>query len=170
VADGGYADNEGIETAVDWVSKLIDQIARANEDPAPFDRVLILRIRHQVPADPLQGADHEQKKQARDGFQFAVFGPLKCVLTVRGASQIERGQVEADFLRDVPAKIDGRNHGITIESAFLDFKLDTKDQPPPLSWKLSPVEFVKYQKAWESLKNDKVIQELDNRYFAVKRQ
>lgn len=169
MADGGYADNEGIETAVDWISKLIDQVALGDADPAPFDRVLILRIRHQVPADPLKEADQEQKKHARDGFQFAAFGPLKTVLTVRGASQVERGQVEVDFLRDVPEKIKGSNHGITIESAYLDFKLDNKDQPPPLSWKLSPQEFVKYQKAWDTLKTDAVIQELDRRYFAVKR-
>lgn len=169
MADGGYADNEGIETAADWISKLINQIAVPNAEPSPFDRVLILRIRHQVPADPLDDADQEQKKQARDGFQFAAFGPLKAILTVRGASQIERGQVEVDFLRDVPAKIPGANHGITIESMFIDFKFSIQDEPPPLSWKLSPREFVRYQKAWDSLKNDKVIQDIDRQYFAVKR-
>jgi hypothetical protein len=169
LVDGGYADNEGIETAVDWISKLIDQIAKKNADVSPFDRVLILRIRHQIPADPLDepDPDGEKKRHAREGFQFAAFGPLKAVLTVRGASQVERGQVEVDFLRDVPSKIKGPNQGISIESLFLDFKFTRKDQPPPLSWKLSPQEFVKYKKAWNDLKDDEVMQDIDNRYFKV---
>jgi hypothetical protein len=170
MADGGYVDNEGIETAVDWISQLIDHFAGDDAGPAPFDRVLILRIRHQVPADPLDRAnpDAQQKREARNGFLFAAFGPLKAVLTVRGTSQMERGQVEVDLATDLPAKIANQNRGITIQSKFLDFKLNKEQNPPPLSWKLSPREFVEYEAAWRLLKESAVMKELDQDFFEVR--
>jgi len=90
MADGGYVDNEVIECAVDWIGKLIVFVAQSQMAPSPFDRVLMLRIRHQVPADPLRAADPDQKRHARDGFQFAAFGPLKTVL----ASEVPRRSSE----------------------------------------------------------------------------
>jgi hypothetical protein len=169
MADGGYVDNEGIVTAVDWVSQLINHFAQPDSGRSPFDRVLILRIRHEVPKDPLVNANANQKTEANKGFEFAAFGPLKAVLTVRGTSQIERGQVEVDFIMDAPAKIANQNRGIEIQSTFLDFTLDNSDEPVPLSWKLSPREFAKYQKAWESLKAADVVKEIDQEFFVPKR-
>lgn len=181
MADGGYADNEGIETAVDWISKLVDHFAEADSEAPPFDRILVLRIRHEVPSDPLgdERTTPEMRTRASDGFQFAAFGPLKAVLTVRGASQVERGQVEVDLLKDVPRKIAVAGHEIAIDSKFIDFNVGG-DDPPPLSWKLSPKEFARYDIAWERLKKKaetesrdetppNVLREIDEDYFSMKR-
>src|SRR5262249_58335135 len=42
VVDGGYVDNEGAFTVVDWVSRLLDKYS-GTED-RPFDRVFIVRV------------------------------------------------------------------------------------------------------------------------------
>jgi hypothetical protein len=169
MADGGYADNEGIETAVDWVDKIVEHFAEPDSDPLPFDRVLILRIRHQVPNDPAAHEDVELKTRPGDGFLFAAIGPIKAMLTVRGASQVERGQVEVDLLEGVPAAGGEPHRNITIESKFLDFAISDKDESPPLSWKLSPIQFLKYKAAWDDLIKGEVIDDLDQRYFKVQR-
>jgi hypothetical protein len=94
------------------------------------------------------------------------------MLTVRVASQAERGQVEIDLLRD---SVDGKELSeskISIRSIFLDYEVDpaenangVKKDRPPLSWKLSPKQYLGYQEAWNRLVGDPVMQEIDEEYF-----
>ena len=45
VVDGGYADNEGAVTSVDWINRLLVHYSRAeNILGRPFDHVLLIRI------------------------------------------------------------------------------------------------------------------------------
>lgn len=92
VADGAYADNEGIVTAVDWTNQLCEYYTRPeNEMRRPFDRVLFVRIQP-FPTKQLKPA------QTGKGWKFAVTGPLTGMLNVRQASQAERGNLETDLL------------------------------------------------------------------------
>jgi hypothetical protein len=92
VADGAYADNEGIVTAVDWMNQLCEFYTRPeNEMTRPFDRVLFVRIQPFPTKQP-------KPAQTGNGWKFAVTGPLQGMLSVRQASQAERGNLETDLL------------------------------------------------------------------------
>jgi hypothetical protein len=92
VADGAYADNEGIVTAVDWVNQLcVHYERRENELNRPFDRVMFVRIQ------PFPASVPRSAQQGK-GWSFATFGPLLGMLNVRRASQSERGDLEAYLL------------------------------------------------------------------------
>ena len=189
MADGGYVDNEGILTAVDWISKLLDHYAATESGAAPFDRILLLRIRHVIADDPLYDATEEDKKHARDGFMFAAFGPLKAILTVRSASQVVRGQVEVDLLSGESAeaknkpmaeetgRINSRDQKLRVpfETKFVDFNLG-ESITLPLSWKLSPKEFARYEQAWQRLEREEkekkegsLLKEIDDKYFNLRK-
>ena len=108
VVDGGYVDNEGILTAVDWLSHLL-----AEESP-PFDRVVLIRIRHHSPSST-PTANPVNRRFTRNGFWAAVAGPAFTVLNVRETSQVERGQVEADLIEQVTREANDRKQ---LEGAF----------------------------------------------------
>jgi hypothetical protein len=92
VADGAYADNEGIVTAVDWMNQLCEFYSRPdNESTRPFDRVLFVRIQPFPIKKP-------KSAETGKGWKFATTGPLHGMLNVRQASQAERGNLEADLL------------------------------------------------------------------------
>ena len=92
VADGAYADNEGIVTAVDWINQLCEHYTQpANEPTRPFDRVLFVRIYPFPTSEP-------KSAETGKGWKFATTGPLHGMLNVRQASQAERGNLEANLL------------------------------------------------------------------------
>lgn len=92
VADGAYADNEGIVTAVDWVNQLCAFYERPEKELIrPFDRVLFVRIQPFPASAPKPAVQNK-------GWSFATFGPLVGMLSVRRASQAERGDLEANLL------------------------------------------------------------------------
>src|SRR5262249_6424019 len=92
VADGAYADNEGIVTAVDWINQLCEYYSTPENEPTrPFDRVLFVRVQ------PFPTKTPSPAKTGK-GWQFATTGPLQGMLKVRQASQAERGNLEADLL------------------------------------------------------------------------
>ena len=96
ICDGGYADNEGIVTAVDWVDFLVRQadIEATAGRLVPFQRIFVLRIQPQ--------SDHEQHADP-GGIQNLVghlrwlTGPVEALVSMRTSSQVERGQLEVDL-------------------------------------------------------------------------
>ena len=190
VADGGYIDNEGILTVVDWISRLVTEIEERPYQERPFDRVLVLRIRHIKPAKAVA----ETRDSAGNGFLFAVAGPAKAMLTVRNTSQQERGQVEADLITRVAATTEESRQSkqreieafaaqigvdwqptlsvsdaeapapIMVEMVFLDYTGD-EGVDAPLSWKLTPKQFASYDAAWKRLEQAGGLKPIDDRYF-----
>lgn len=94
VADGGYADNEGILTATKWIERIISQ-QRNREDAKklPFDRVLIVRI---------NGFPDKAREASSNhgGLINAFLGPVLTLGNVRVASQAERGDYEVQLLEE----------------------------------------------------------------------
>jgi hypothetical protein len=86
VADGGYADNEGIVTCVDWIWRLIQYYHADGSRQKPFDRILLIRIQ----PFPLSKAEPPQTEQ---GWLYAATGPITTMENVRVASQSERGSL-----------------------------------------------------------------------------
>jgi hypothetical protein len=147
VADGGYADNDGITTAIDWISRLITHF----NDPSqrPFDRIVLVRIQPfptDVPPPP---------PATNRGWLYAMFGPLQTIAKVRVASQSERGSLELDLLQTAdPDSQDGSS--VELVSVLFSFETPMIDGKPntdliPLSWKLTPTQRRAIGKAWETI-------------------
>jgi hypothetical protein len=108
VADGGYADNEGAFTAMDWIDRLIQYYnLPAHRQERPFDRVLLLRIQP-FPIETCDLADKDGAQKPLDaekkdekcghaetdrGWVYAAIGPIKAIENVRTASQAERNSM-----------------------------------------------------------------------------
>ncbi len=97
LCDGGYADNEGIVTAVNWIDYIL---RKSREDKAPgglnrFDRILLLRI------EPALSVEKNDQKTKQDPFSYVrwLIGPLETMINVRSTSQLERGNLESDLIK-----------------------------------------------------------------------
>ena len=96
VVDGGYSDNEGAVTSVDWINRLLVYYSRSDKIlQRPFDDVLLIRIQ----AFPkTKGSAGQAAASAFVGWRSALLGPLNAMMKVRVASQTERGDLEVDLL------------------------------------------------------------------------
>ena len=115
LCDGGYADNEGIVTAISWVEFLLKRwaISLESNETRPFDRILILRIQ---PSATIDGNTPSPTSGLSPWMRW-ITGPAETIVKVRSASQSERGNLETDlaalFLRvpteqtDLNASLDG---------------------------------------------------------------
>jgi hypothetical protein len=95
IADGGYVDNEGVFTVVDWLDRLLAYYRQQPLIEQPFDRVLVVRIQP-FPVDSLPQPDS-------GGPLLAAFGPARTILEVRVASQMERNRRGLELLREFVA-------------------------------------------------------------------
>ena len=94
VADGGYADNEGILTATKWIERIVSQQRnRQDAKKLPFDRILIVRINGFPDRAREVGSD-------QGGLLNAFLGPVLTLGNVRVASQAERGDYEVKLLEE----------------------------------------------------------------------
>ena len=93
LCDGGYVDNEGIVTAVNWIEFLLKRWVAKEQESRTFDRILLLRIQPSASVDKNQIPD--------DGGLAGAFrwltGPVETMAKVRSASQLERGNLESDL-------------------------------------------------------------------------
>ncbi|PQO42765.1 patatin-like phospholipase family protein [Blastopirellula marina] len=99
MGDGAYADNDGIMTALESISQLIDKFSRRKPEERPFDRILLINIDNYGSVTPHATFDEESGGQF-EALSYATIGPLLGLSNVRGASQAERGQLEVSFLED----------------------------------------------------------------------
>lgn len=92
IGDGGYVDNEGIVTAVNWIEFLLRRWY-AEEGEKTFDRILLLRI------EPASSVDRNVPLDPGGllGWFRWLTGPAEAMVKVRSASQLERGNLEADL-------------------------------------------------------------------------
>jgi hypothetical protein len=122
VVDGGYYDNYGMSTLVEWLDEALcqDQLAATRT----VSSVLVIQI-HGAPVT----ADSNPKanKLSDRGWFFQMLAPLLTLDHVRGAGQIahndlELGQLQQRWFGAVPI------HSVTLEFP---------DQNAPLSWHLT---------------------------------
>ncbi len=94
IGDGGYVDNEGIVTAVDWLDFIGRRAAKAMETgPIPFRRILLLRIQ---PGSDGEALGEPDARALLSSLRW-LSGPLEALASMRTSSQIERGQLEVDL-------------------------------------------------------------------------
>jgi predicted acylesterase/phospholipase RssA len=127
VVDGGYYDNYGLSTLVEWLNQ-----ALCGSDK--IQRVLILQIRG---ATPGEGVELKNKR----GWFYQAFAPIGTMLHVRTAGQFTRGEEEVKLLERVafPNKV-------SIETALFQFC----GQDPPLTWHLTQKQKAAIETEWEN--------------------
>lgn len=131
LADGGYVDNEGMVSAIDW----LDYLLAARK----FRNVLIVRILP-FPSDFKEPAP-------LPGWFYGVTGPLQTMLDVRSTSQLERNHIALALLRKTLER-----DGIALRHAEFQFRLtNPRSTPPPLSWKLSLTEKDEIDDSWKAI-------------------
>ncbi|MDQ3916885.1 MAG: patatin-like phospholipase family protein, partial [Acidobacteriota bacterium] len=130
VVDGGYYDNYGMATTVDWLDDALDQAG------GEVESVLVIQI-HGAPvnADP----QYKRRKSNR-GWFYQAFAPLQTILEVRDAGQIAHNDIELELLQE---KWWSRA-GLPIHSVTFEFCKPSV----PLSWHLTPNEVREIELVW----------------------
>lgn len=150
VADGGYSDNSGFVTALEWLEELL-----GGEKPTPqIKRILILQI-NPFPETKLKDPP---KKEKNRGLFMATIGPLLGLFKVREPILSSRNLTEVELLREWQrARQDDRKVEIEYFSIFFpsisksSFYNAEGEYEPPLSWKLTKKEKRAIQDGWEKI-------------------
>jgi hypothetical protein len=148
IADGGYFDNAGLFTAIEWLDEWLDIFSKTLK----INRVLLLQI-NAFPESSLKSEIPGGK-----GWFMEFIGPLLALSGVRDSTQVARNQKEADLLKNRWAgKVEIQSHTIFFPSG-----VSSKLYNPPLSWKLTERQKQNLQNAWDELQNSSVINAIQN--------
>jgi len=120
VADGGYYDNSGVLSAIEW---LRDAWNDGTTRKALDGYNVLMIIIDAKAGDPPEGKGWSWQKQ--------VVGPIETLLHVRTGSQAVRDDLELNMALDFL-----RNEGMNIGNPA-KFLYDPHDLPMPLSWHLT---------------------------------
>jgi hypothetical protein len=143
VADGGYAENGGIFTVLDWANELV----RHNQDRAQrsFDRIVIVRIL------PFLLSDQPATAKPSQGWTYEVLGPIDTIQNVRIASQAERNDFDLELLTTPMEAFPNDNDG-TIPIFWTSFMFKPREgYVAPLSWHLTTSQKEELRQAWNDL-------------------
>jgi hypothetical protein len=132
VVDGGYYDNYGMATMVEWLDEALTGASGVKE-------VLVIQI-HGAPV----GVDAtEQRHEQTRGWFYQAIAPLTTLAAVRAAGQLAHNEIELDLLRQKWADKD-----VTIDSVTFEFS----NPNAPLSWHLTPQEIDAISAEWNGPK------------------
>jgi hypothetical protein len=137
-ADGGYVDNEGMITIIEYLMKLLDPIYVVDR---PFDRILLVRLMP-FPSSFVAPASLER------GWFYATFGPIDAIQNVRTASQMERNELAVRLLTETAAA-----RGVEVRAVTMRYDVPGATEPP-LSWMLTSPQKAAIDRAWRRLLTD----------------
>jgi hypothetical protein len=144
IVDGGYFDNSGIITAVNWLDNNMDMLLQQ----VNVKRLILLEI------EAFEQQTFNDPVPERGGFVTAFFAPILTLLKVKTASLVIRNQQEIDLLiRQFRSKLDEAG---TVEAnsnvQHVRVEFPSSEYKQPLSWKLAPSEKYALEEAWEHVK------------------
>jgi hypothetical protein len=170
LVDGGYYDNYGMATLVEWLDEALNGAMNRQSN---LKRVLVIQLH----CSPVDGDVEDRERRAavkRDGFSaamktrprkpsnsdaelehgnrgwfFQLFAPILAVLGVRSAGQIAHNDIELEMLQ---AK--WREKGIEITTVPFVFP----DKNAPLSWHLIQEQKDAIHKAWATKMHEPIRQ------------
>lgn len=152
VVDGGYYDNYGMATMVEWLdealagargeieSVLVIQIHGAPVNPdAPDKRRARNRVKRDSRSESADAASQIGKQRAKGrGWFYQAFAPLQTLLSVRTAGQVAHNDIELELLQQKWAA------KVPIHTVTFEFQ----NPDAPLSWHLTPTEVHEIKRAW----------------------
>ena len=130
VVDGGYYDNYGMATLVEWLDEGLTGVSDIVRD------VLVLQI-HGAPVDADPSAERYAKSR---GWFYQAFAPLMTLAALRSSGQLAHNDIELELLKQK-----WYSKGVSIRSVTFEFHV----KEAPLSWHLTPTEQKAIQSAWE---------------------
>jgi hypothetical protein len=151
IIDGGYFDNSGVVTAIEWLNDYIDPLVKK----VKIERLVFIEI----------GAfEAEDKKPDTSGsWTMALLGPLKALLSVRNASLVMRNKQEINLLLELwRSKLDqDKPTASNVQHLRFDFPSNKSEYKQPLSWKLTASQKCKLELAWQGILNSQDPRKLD---------
>jgi hypothetical protein len=144
IADGGYGENEGLLSVLDWTNQLVKRYT----DPAhrPFDRILVIRIQ------PFKISAQPAPADIGMSWSYNVIGPLETLENVRSALHAERNDFDLNVLASAksPSTTNDPNQ---IDIVWTNFTFHPSDDYiTPFSWHLTTSQKAEIQEAWDWLK------------------
>ena len=160
VGDGGYFDNSGFVTAVEWLNEWLPKIN--------ISRVLVLQI------NPFPESDATTVTKENQGLFMAILGPLLTLFKVRDPILNARNLTEVKLLQQqwqaekelkeisFQQQIDIQYFQIFFPSKkeAPEFYNEENEYRPPLSWKLSRKEKEAIKKSWHAIKKQNQIKKI----------
>jgi hypothetical protein len=144
--DGGYHDNYGIASALDWLSAALETYLKERKK-LPVSRIALVEIRAKpdIPADT-----------AQNEWSSAWLGPFWGLFNSWGYVQISSNDTAinrriADFKNRL---------GTSAEGVQFDSFVFISDRTGPLSWHLSEEQKANLRLAWDSKENQNVLRHL----------
>jgi len=129
VGDGGYYDNSGLLSAVEWLREAAATVQSRY-------RVLLILIDAR-PAKPAAGSSWSWQKQ--------LVAPIETLLQVRTSSQQTRDTIELEMAQEYL-----RNRNVDVTAVPFLFASKT---PPPLSWHLTTGQVQEISDSWNLEEN-----------------
>jgi hypothetical protein len=147
IVDGGYFDNSGIVTAIDW----LDDNMEVFSHKVNVKRLVFLEIEAFE-----QQSFGKKVVEGKGGFAMAFLAPITTLLKVKTASLVVRNLQEVNLLIDkYRSKLDPPNTNIAKSNVqYLKIEFPTSQYTQPLSWKLTASEKFALEKAWQDIKKD----------------
>jgi hypothetical protein len=132
VVDGGYYDNYGISTLVEWLDIALDSLDRAGKLPNNL-QILVIEIRQEPSPLPAPVPDGSHR-----GWFYQAYAPLDALFAVRTAGQRSHNQVELKLLQEKWAQKVNIQPSAIFEFGSRQDGSPAPDLPaPPLSWHLT---------------------------------
>ncbi len=125
VGDGGYYDNSGLASAVEWLRDAASALQ---------GKTVLLVVIDAKPEREKEGSSWSWQKQ--------LVGPIETLLHVRTSSQQLRGSIERDMAHDYLASERDAVNVTTISFLF------ASKEPPPLSWHLTKDQLKQIRDSW----------------------
>ncbi|MEW6127387.1 MAG: patatin-like phospholipase family protein [Acidobacteriota bacterium] len=136
VVDGGYYDNYGIASLVEWLDYALQKTSNQ------IKRIMVLQIRGAAPST-LQAENNR-------GWFYQAFAPIATLLHVRDTGQISHNDIELDLLQKF---WQGKNEAerVIIDTAIFEYQSPDKNESPPLSWHLTEQDKENIRQAWRDV-------------------
>ena len=142
--DGGYSDNYGVASALDWLSAALEAYGK---DRLPVSRIALVEIRAK-PDIPAQIAQNE--------WSSAWLGPFWGLFNSWGYAQMSSNDTAVNHLiADFKNRLGSSAEGIQFDSFVF-----IPDHAGPLSWHLSEEQKANLRSAWDSKENQHVLTQL----------
>jgi hypothetical protein len=140
VADGGYTDNFGVLSAIDYLREIAPKIQKDGR------KVVLLQIRASNP-------DRMPRPETDPGYLWTVTGPFNTLLSVRTPGQVARNDA---LIRYLQYEWEQKKIGEIKPVIFQLYKEN------PLSWHLSSSEKRTIAAEWSNQENQTALLELKN--------
>jgi len=145
IVDGGYYDNYGISSLVEWLDWKLEKTSKKLEENRKhrIEKVLVVEIIASPSVD--EGAAHEEEGWLSEHLGkvfYQVIAPAETAMNVRSTGQRTHNAVELELLREKWAKGD---HPVEIVPAHFVFD----GTEPPLSWHLTKEDKQEIEAQWQ---------------------